>query len=185
MSLPSRNFLAASVALGALAAGIAFLLYRCPLLLLMSWGWKGKQLWIVWRSRNQWEWFQGVSQCCALGSCRNIFIDSQPKDSAVEHCNGASLLTLLGVLLANSISLKWNCVYVKLVKLDGCEIISCWWGLVHFLLKHLPGLFQGEWDLTYKHNDRKYNNIDFDWTMVLGSLMEGGRPQVLKSSNAS
>ena len=28
MSLPSRNFLAASVALGALAAGIAFLLYR-------------------------------------------------------------------------------------------------------------------------------------------------------------
>ena len=28
MSLPSRNFLAASVALGALAASIAFLLYR-------------------------------------------------------------------------------------------------------------------------------------------------------------
>ena len=37
MSLPSRNLLAASVALGALAAGIAFLLYRYPLLLLMSW----------------------------------------------------------------------------------------------------------------------------------------------------
>ena len=47
MTLPSRNFLAASVALGALAAGIAFLLYRSPLLLLMSWSWEGKQLWIV------------------------------------------------------------------------------------------------------------------------------------------
>ena len=35
VSLPSRSFLAASVALGALAAGIAFLLYRYPLLLVL------------------------------------------------------------------------------------------------------------------------------------------------------
>ena len=35
VSLPSRSFLAATVALGALAAGIAFLLYRCPLLLVL------------------------------------------------------------------------------------------------------------------------------------------------------
>ena len=115
MTLPSRNFLAASVALGALAAGIAFLLYRSPLLLLMSWGWKGKQLWMVWRSRNQWEPFQGVSQCCALGSSRTIFIDLQSKESAVDHCNSAGFLTLLGVFKR----------YFIEVKPDGGEMISC------------------------------------------------------------
>ena len=81
VSLPSRNILAATVALGALAAGLAFLLYRCPLLVkLMSRGSrKRKQLScsVTLAESMQWEPFHRVSQCCAVmpPTPRTIFID--------------------------------------------------------------------------------------------------------------